>query len=62
MQTTAEKLYYMVVLYWSKGKQPEIIKRFVCDNLQPMTHKECMTVIGKQMKYPGRTFTVREIT
>ena len=62
MTDTTEKLYYMVALYWSKGKQPEIIKRFVYDNMQPMTHKECMTFISKFSDYPRRTFTVREIT
>ena len=62
MQTTTEKLYCPVALFWSKGKQPEIIKQFVYDNLQPMTHKECLTIISKQMKYPGRTFTVQEIS
>lgn len=61
MQTTTEKLYYMVALYWSKGKQPEIIKRTVLDNVLPMTHNECMVFISKFSDYPGRTFTVQEI-
>lgn len=57
---TTEKLYYPVVLRWSKGKQPKIIKRTVLDNVLPMTHKECMVFISKFSNYPGRTFTVQE--
>lgn len=60
MQTTTEKLYYMVALFWSKGKDSKIIKRTVLDNVLPMSHKECMAFISKFSNCPGRTFTVQE--
>lgn len=60
MQTTTEKLYYPVALFWSKGKDSRAIRRQVLDNVLPMTHKECMAFISKFSNYPGRAFTVQE--
>jgi len=60
MTDTTVKLYYPVALLWSKGKEPEVVRRQVLDNVLPMTHKECMAFISKFSNYPGRTFTVQE--
>jgi len=54
--------YLPVMLFWSKSKQPEIIKRILMDYLQPMTLKECQVFISKQMDYPHRTFTVQQVS